>query len=406
MKLSVSPSANENRTPFALQVRSRCPACGGRKAQIFFTLSGVPANSCLLIPTRLQALGCRRGDLMLAACPACGLVYNAAFNPQLTEYSRQYEETQGFSPTFSAFQEELAGRLMQRHRLEGRTVLEIGCGKGEFLARLCELGVGRGIGFDPAFIAERNCRAAGRLKVIADFYSEHYAGIEADFICCKMTLEHVAEPAHLIRTIRSALGDRPDTAVFFQVPDASRILRDCTFEDVYYEHCNYFTPDSLSALFRRCGFRITSLETAYGGQYLLLEARPAAKGSLPRASANPPQLVWSRGFAAAWRRRTEVWRQRLADWRQQGKRAVLWGSGSKGVAFLTALGAAEAVVAAVDINPHRHGFHMAGSGLPIVSPEALRELAPEAVIVMNPIYRAEIGRDLQRLELEPEIWTV
>ncbi|MBE0599276.1 MAG: SAM-dependent methyltransferase, partial [Desulfuromonadales bacterium] len=77
-----------------------------------------------------------------------------------------------------------------------------------------------------------------------------------------------------------------------------------------------------------------------------------------------------------------------------------------GVAFLTALGNPEAVSAVVDINPHRHGFHMAGSGLPIVAPEALPELAPEAVIIMNPVYREEISATLKVLGLEPEIWTV
>ncbi|MBE0597835.1 MAG: class I SAM-dependent methyltransferase, partial [Desulfuromonadales bacterium] len=260
MSLSAFAPVMEPKSPM-VPAPGRCPACSGRKAHPFYTLSGVPTNSCLLIPSRVEALACRRGELVLAACPGCGLVFNAAFDPRLTEYSRQYEETQGYSPTFNAFQEELALRLMRRHQLRGRTVLEIGCGKGEFLARLCELGVARGVGFDPAFVAERNTRAAGRLEVIADFYSERYAGIEADFICCKMTLEHVHQPARLVRTIRASIGERQETVVFFQVPDASRILREGAFEDVYYEHCNYFTPDSLAALFRRCGFRISSLET-------------------------------------------------------------------------------------------------------------------------------------------------
>ncbi|NJM57780.1 MAG: hypothetical protein HC857_10560 [Synechococcales cyanobacterium RU_4_20] len=38
--------------------------------------------------------------------------------------------------------------------------------------------------------------------------------------------------------------------VYFEVPDAERIFAERAFWDVYYEHCSYFSPPSLTAL---CG---------------------------------------------------------------------------------------------------------------------------------------------------------
>ena len=60
----------------------------------------------------------------------------------------------------------------------------------------------------------------------------------------------------------------------------------------------------------------------------------------------------------------------------------------------------------VDINPHRQGSYMAGTGQKIVSPEFLKDYRPDIVIVMNPIYSEEITKQLKSMRLEPEILTV
>jgi hypothetical protein len=60
----------------------------------------------------------------------------------------------------------------------------------------------------------------------------------------------------------------------------------------------------------------------------------------------------------------------------------------------------------VDINPHRQGRHMPGTGQLIVAPAFLAEHEPDCVIVMNPVYVDEIGEDLARLGLDPEVVAV
>ena len=64
------------------------------------------------------------------------------------------------------------------------------------------------------------------------------------------------------------------------------------------------------------------------------------------------------------------------------------------------------LAAVVDINPHKHGKFLAGSGREIVSPEFLREYQPDTVIAMNPIYLEEIQRDLDRLGVKAELSAV
>lgn len=379
--------------------------------RVFHEAPGVPTNSCILMRSREEALNHPRGAIQLGFCDACGFIANLAFDPRLTEYSGRYEETQGFSPTFNAFHQDLAERLIARHGLRERDIVEIGCGKGEFLMLLCELGDNRGVGFDPGVHPERiQGPAAKRVRFVADFYSEAYAEVQGDLFVCKMTLEHIGPTGAFIETLRRAIGDRAGTLVFFQVPDTTRILADCAFEDIYYEHCSYFSPGSLARLFRRSGFEILALETEYAGQYLTIEARatpgPVERAPLPEEQDLERLRTQVASFPERFAAKRAHWEGRIREAAARGRRVVLWGSGSKAVAFTTTLDLGDAVDYAVDINPYRHGHFLPGAGQEILAPEALVEARPDLVVIMNPIYRDEVARDLGRLGLSPELVTL
>jgi hypothetical protein len=86
---------------------------------------------------------------------------------------------------------------------------------------------------------------------------------------------------------------------------------------------------------------------------------------------------------------------------------VLWGGGSKAVAFLTTLGLSpEDMELVVDINPRRAGTYVSGTGQRIVEPEFLRRCRPDAVVIMNPNYRGEIAAQLEGMGLAPQLLSV
>jgi SAM-dependent methyltransferase len=384
-----------------------CPNCNSTDLSIFFELKKVPVHSVLLLPTREQALDYPKGDIALGFCQDCGFISNVIFDPRLHEYSTGYESTQGFSSTFSSFNRRLATRLIERFDLHNKNIIEIGCGQGEFLNLLCELGGNRGVGFDPAYSSERsNNEISNRILFIKDFYSEKYAHHQADFVCCKMTLEHIQNTAEFVNIVRRSIGDRPDTIVFFQVPDVTRILKEIAFWDIYYEHCSYFSSDSLYRLFRRCGFEVISLIRDYDDQYLMIEARPGNGQSevLLDQEDNLATLKQDMDyFAADYRNRLEMWRRHLREIKERGQQAVIWGGGSKAVAFLTTLNIQQEIEYAVDINPYKHGTYLPGTGQKIVAPEFLKENAPDVVIVMNPIYSNEIKQDLDEMGVAAQL---
>jgi SAM-dependent methyltransferase len=391
-----------------MQTFHQCPNCGASELMLFYEVENVPVHSVLLMNTFDQAVTYPRGDIRLAFCQCCGFITNAAFDPTVHEYSAQYEGTQSYSPTFSAFNRRMAERLIERYDLRGKKLIEIGCGQGEFLILLCELGANQGIGFDPAY---DNRLPAGfqsnRVEFIADFYSEEYTRYHADFVCCKMTLEHISNTAEFVSRVRRSIGDRLDTTVFFQVPNATYVLQDVAFWDIYYEHCSYFTADSLRYLFAYCGFEVLDTHTEYDDQYLTIEVRPALTSIGSGHAEAGKEIGQARQdverFTQRCQRDLQHWRERLAAYKEAGKRVVLWGGGSKAVAFLTTLKIGDAVQYAVDINPNKHGTYLAGTGHQVVGPTTLIDYQPEVVIVMNPIYCTEIGQELRKMGLNAEM---
>ena len=360
-----------------------------------------------MMPSEQAALDFPCGDVVLAYCPDCGFITNTEFDPQWSAYAPNYEDQQSYSPTFNEFALGLGNHLIEKYGLHQKRIIEIGCSKGDFLLMLCELGDNVGIGIDPSVIPGRvKSKAAEKVEFVQAYYSHEHAKYEADFICCRHTLEHIQPTYEFVKTIRDSIGDRFDVPVFFEIPDTVRVLKDLAFEDIYYEHCSYFTPGSLARLFRSCGFEIVDLYRDYGDQYLMIEARPAAQISqqihpLEDSLVEMQQAV--AGFAQRIDSKLNDWKQKLETWRSEGKRVVIWGSGSKCVSFLTTLKARNLIDYVVDINPHRHGKFIPGVGKEICPPEYLQQHHPDKLIIMNDIYRDEISRMVAAMGISTDI---
>lgn len=393
-----------------------CPSCERGTMQVFYEVESVPINSCIQLGSAEEARNYPRGDIRLGFCSHCGFISNLAFDSALIEYSTRYESTQKFSHTFSDFHKTMAQRLIDKYGLLEKHIVEIGCGNGEFLVMLCELGNNRGTGIDPAFLEDRiDNSVADRIEFIREFYSEQIDLQQSDFVCCKMTLEHIHTPAEFMKKIKNSVKNRRDIVIYFQIPNTTRIIESCAFEDIYYEHCSYFSPGSLAKLFRHCGFEVISLALEFGDQYLTIEARPspvpvAIEGAKPHSiAAQLPEEsdleTLAQGvyqFPAKFAEKKNYWEVKLDQYKAEGKKVVLWGSGSKGVSFLTTLtvppGMFEYIV---DINPYRQGYFMVGTGNKIVSPDFLQTYQPDVVIIMNGMYRDEIAKTLHNMTINP-----
>lgn len=386
---------------------SACPNCTAPGMRPFYEARSIPVHSCMMCADERTARNFPQGDLRLGFCSSCGFVSNLRFDASLQHYAAGYEEQQSYSPRFRRFQTDLIEGLIDRYALRDKDVVEIGCGKGDFLVELCAAGENRGLGIDPACDPERMAGSgADRVRFIAELYDERHADVPCDFLCCRHTLEHIQSTNAFVAHLRRVIGDNREARVFFEVPDVRRVLRERAFWDIYYEHCSYFSLGSLARVFRRNAFDVLELAQDYDDQYLLLVAQPAAAGtpaSLPQEDDLAQVTREVDDFEGEVGRRIEGFRQRVRNLRVAGQRVAIWGSGSKCVSFLSTVGVADDIAAVVDINPHRHGKFLAGSGREVIAPEGLVALQPGAILVMNPIYLGEIREQLRQMGLAAEL---
>ena len=223
--------------------------------QPFYEVMGIPAQTSVLLDSREEAAGYPTGDLSLAWCGVCGFIQNSRFDQGLIDYSQPTEESQAFSPKFKAFASELADDLVRAHDLEGKSVLEVGCGKGEFLISLGERGIGSGLGIDPGFLP-RPGSLVGTVEFLREGYSSSHTGLTADFVFSRHLMEHIPNVAEFLGWLVSSTSRTPGAVLFTEVPDVMRVLQEGAFWDVYYEHCSYFTQGSLGRALANAGLDV------------------------------------------------------------------------------------------------------------------------------------------------------
>lgn len=387
-----------------------CAACGGAELDVFFSIESLPVNCIALGTTREAARGVAKGEIELGFCRCCGAVSNLLFDVAKLTYDQNYDNSLHFSPIFQGYAEEIAQDLVERYHLRGKKIVEIGCGNAEFLSLLCGLGNNRGLGFDPAFIAGRADLQAGQgITIIRDYFSEQYAHHEADFVICRHTLEHISAPRRFLRSMRAALARNSDASIFFEVPNASFVFQSKGIWDVIYEHCFYYSAGALARLFSASGFDVQRVAPTFDGQYLCLEARMSSGeiGTLGNAGGDLDEMREETcAFAEEYRATRAHWERALSHFADERKRVALWGAGAKGAMFLNAFHHVSTLEYIVDVNPHKWGLYVPGTGQRVVSPEFLKTYQPDVLLIANPNYRDEISRQMSALGIQASLVSI
>lgn len=366
-----------------------CPVCDGRRLSPFLRRSQVPVHQNLVVGSRDAACAVARGELDLVVCEGCGFVFNRGFDLSKLAYGQDYDNTQSCSGHFDAYLDGLARDLVAHQGVRHSNIVEVGCGKGDFLRKLVSFpGTdNRGHGFDPSYVGP-DSDMDGRLVFRRCYYDDTCTDVKADVVVCRHVIEHVPEPMGLLHSVRAALAQSPQARVFFETPCVEWILRNRVVWDFFYEHCSLFTANSLSLAFQRSGFAVQRVEHIFGGQYLWLEAC-LSSGAIVATSSYPETAALARAYGEGEGQLRQTWLDRLAGLAARGK-VALWGAGAKGATFANLVDPSATLVdCVVDLNPNKQGGFIPGTGHLIVAPSDLPQRGVRSALLMNPNYREE-----------------
>jgi hypothetical protein len=342
----------------------KCPLTGSDNIKVIYQQRSVPLIQNKVYPTKEEAKNARCIDVVLAQSLDNGFVFSAEFDDSIIDYDEHYQNEQSNSAFFQQHLNNVIDIMDQHKCLEGK-VVEIGCGKAYFMNMLLDRGVDV-IGFDPTYEGDSP-------KVVKDFFSDKYSNVAADFIILRHTLEHISNPFRFIQTVAKANNYKGK--IFIEVPTFEWIVEHVATEDIFYEHCNYFTLDTLQMLFKRSvGGHF------FNGQYIYVIAELAdVKDELEKRTIQP--------YDVKFKERIEGYKNMV-----NGPASVaIWGAGAKGSTFLNLIDKeADKVKCVIDINPKKQHKYVGGTGHYIIKPEELEQNNIEEIVVMNDNYINEI----------------
>jgi 2-polyprenyl-3-methyl-5-hydroxy-6-metoxy-1,4-benzoquinol methylase len=248
--MSLQPAADypmHDHAPSARRLISHCPTCRSARLHYAFSVSGH----------------------RVVRCDDCGLLMA---NPQPSDdelasiYGKGYflvEETEAGQRDVDELKQGTADLyldLLERYRGKAAgTLLEIGCGQGDFLVRAAE----RGLAVTGIEYSEHACEVARRKLgnspssvVLRGEISSLSTTDQYDICACSDLIEHVRDPRLFLEQVHKLL--RPEGVVLIATPTldswSARLLKNRWME-FKAEHLFYFKAATLQTLLIDCGFQ-------------------------------------------------------------------------------------------------------------------------------------------------------
>jgi SAM-dependent methyltransferase len=352
---------------------------------------------------------CASGILTLVTCRRCGHTFNRSFDPSLVAYDQNYNNNVP-SKVMDRYYGEIADYLYQKYDLRHGSLVDVGCGKGLFLRKLGKQYADvSAVGIDPSYEGAPGLFPGSKLTFIPDIFKPEQLDSRPSLILCRHVLEHIFDLPQFLRDIRSALRSWLPLPFFIEVPDLNWTVNHHAFWDFCYEHCNYFTPDSIGECLRLNGFNANKTTSAFGGQYLWIEGF-ISSNELGESSDKTTTIASTTERLQTYvsKEQDEINRIRafLLRKKDEKRHIVVWGMATKGVLFNYLIDPdSKWVDQCVDINQDKQGKFLPITGKLIQHPQTIAEQSSNPVIiVMNPNYKAEIMAQCRTYGLEAEFY--
>ncbi|HSA06021.1 MAG TPA: class I SAM-dependent methyltransferase [Candidatus Gastranaerophilales bacterium] len=382
-----------------------CPICGSKDLTIFLERKNVPVVQNFLLKDSNAAKNIEKENLKLAVCNNCEFVFNMDFDFSKLKYGNNYDNNQTCSAYFKEHMDKLVNHLLYEENIQNCKIIEIGSGNGIFLKKLVDNQKlnNTGVGFDPSYNGQTE-EIENKLIFKTEYYCDEHSGLNADIIISRHVIEHIQNPLEFLRLLRKNLKDTVEAKVYFETPCVEWILKNKVIWDFFYEHCSYFSENSLKTAFEMAGFQVDKVEKIFGSQYLWIKAVVSTKKeSFTPIKKESKFKELAVEFSKSEKQILDKFKQQLINTKSKGKTAV-WGAGAKGVTFLNLIDPdVELVDFLVDINPDKQDKYIVGSGHKVVSPESINKYGIKTLIIMNPNYKQEIISIIDDLNLKLDL---
>ena len=350
---------------------THCRICGRELfPDILLELKNMPA-AAQNFPTAETLADDHGIDLELRQCSCCGVVQLT--NPPVP-YFRDVIRAAGCSPEMHGFRLKQFSEWIRKFQLENAKILEVGCGKGEYLEIMREAG-GKVYGTEHLGGSVQVCREHG--LEVEQIYFEHgneklKNGPFGGFFILNW-LEHIPDLGTFLTAVRGNLED--NAAGLIEVPDFNMMVKRGDIADFTADHLYYFDEDSFCLMLRNNGFDVIDCRSVWHDCSISVQVRKRPVTRLLEFDENRQILL-----------------ENINQYLDRYERVAIWGASHTALAVMAMADLGKKICYVVDSAPFKQNHYTHASHLPICSPQKLIDDPVDAVIVMCSGYSEEVAK--------------
>ena len=391
-----------------------CIACGHALSPLM-TLDDMPA-SAQNIPAASELAEDHPMSLTLCQCPSCGLVQ---FDTEPVDYYRDVIRAGGGTRTMTRLRHEEYARLltaMQEHHIHGRRIVEVGCGRGEFLRmwqNLAEDPEGAaalardqardplsgqpnaaplhlvGLEHKPSLVEEANAVADKKYRVYEGFATGDVRYPEGPFDAFVQFnfLEHQPDPCDMLRNIGRNL--KPQALGLITVPSFEYILRYNGYYELLRDHIANYTEFTLQKLLQDCGFELLSMDIVNRDtiEAIVRKADPDELSELHYSG----RLIDVSALRDSYDRLSASVNAHIDHLSESRRTMAIWGACHQGFTLAATTKLGGRVEYLIDSAPFNQGRFSPASHIPIVAPDYAVAHPVDEILIVAPGYTDEIA---------------
>lgn len=317
-------------------------------------------------------------DLDIYQCAFCGTVQHAL---QPVSYYKDVIRAVAFSEEMGAFRKGQLSRWIADSGLREKNILEVGAGRGEYMALLKEAGAESVFGIENGDNNLDAAKSAG-YRVEHGYLTDGFKSpfnLKFDAFCIFSFMEHWPNINASLRCLHGML--RTVAVGLIEVPNFDHILHTRLYSEFTPDHIFYFTSDTFGRVLELNGFEVLKIEPIWHDYILSATVR---RRHLTDFSSFESQQKTVIGEILSFLSTTP-----------QDKCAV-WGAGHQALSVISLAGLAAHIAFIVDSATFKQGRYTPGSRIHIKPPSALSECDIETVLVMAAAYSDEVAAEIRR----------
>jgi len=322
-------------------------------------------------------------SLKVFQCEGCGLLQ---LTNKAVPYYKEVIRAAAISDEMINFRKRQFGDFIEKYALTGKRIIEIGCGRGEYLQVMNQFPVDA-YGLESSAESVKACVGAGLNAsqgfVNQDRYSLPMAPFDAFYMLS--FFEHLPNPNSVLGGISQILT--AEGVGLIEVPNFDMMLQKNLFSEFTADHLLYFSRETLTTVLNLNGFEVAEIGTVWHDYILSAVVRKRKQLDLSAFFENKARISCE----------IKKFVSRFGD-----NKVAVWGAGHQALAVLALMNLGGRIKYVVDSAKFKQMKFTPVTHIPIVNPERLLSDPMDAVIIMAAGYSDEVAKILRNMV--PNIW--